>query len=128
MAKKANAAVIMIARRAVPEKAGDSSGVGVVSSGVGVLGGEVVGVAVGAIVGVAVGPAVGVGAGVDVGVGVGVGAGVGVGVAKPEPGVGTGLSTKSLAWSVSKPAGWRSREWPAATSWQGGNIMESLSP
>lgn len=121
MAKKANAAVIMIARRAVPEKAGDSSGVGVVSSGVGLLGGEAVGVAVGAIVGVAVGPAVGVG--VDGGVGVGVGAGVGVGVAKPEPGVGAGLSTKSLAWSVSKPAGWRSREWPAATSWQGGNIM-----
>ena len=124
MAKKANAAVIMIARRVTPGEAGDSSGVGVVSSGVGLLAGEAVGVAVGAIVGVAVGHAVGVGAGVDVGAGVGVGAGI----AKPEPGVGTELSTKSLAWSVSKPAGWRSREWPAATSWQGGSIMVSLSP
>jgi hypothetical protein len=81
-----------------------------VPSGVGLPVGVLIGVAVVVIVGVAVGIAVGVDVGVTVGVG------VGAGVAKPEPGVGFGLSTKSLAWSVSKPAGWRSREWPAATS------------
>lgn len=79
-------------------------------SGVGLLGGVLVGVVVVVIVGVAVGTVVGVSVGVIVGVG------VGAGVTKPEPGVGFGLSTKSLALSVSNPAGWRSREWPAATS------------
>ena len=110
MANRANAAVIRMARKTTPERAGDILGGGVVPSGVGLLGGVLVGVAVIVTVGVAVGTAVGVGIGVIVGVA------VGAGVAKPEPGVGFGLSTKSLAWSVSKPAGWRSREWPAAIS------------
>lgn len=68
---------------------------------------------VGVTVGVAVGVTIfslalvsgSVGAGVAVVVGALVGGKVGVGEAKPEPGVGVPLSTKSLAWSVSKPAG-----------------------
>lgn len=55
-----------MARNTTPERAGDSWGGGVVLSGVGPLGGEVVGVAVGVVVGVSVGPAVGVGVGEDV--------------------------------------------------------------
>ena len=129
---------------------GDGVGVGV-SVGVGVVvrvgeGGGVrvrvgvgigVGMGVGGGVRVKVGVGLGVGDGegvrvnvcvgvcVSVGVVVDVGDGVGISVAdgKLQPGEGVELSTKSLAWFVSSPGGWRSNEWPSGTSWQGGDIM-----
>ena len=85
-------------------------------NGVGVDAGTVVAV------GVDVGVGVGVGVGVDVVVGVGVGRG------SSRPGEGVALSIKSLAWFVSIPEGWRSRECPSGTSWQGGDITVVLSP
>ena len=88
-------------------------------------------VAVGVGIGVDVGKGVHVieGASVDVGVGEGVGEIVGISAAvdKPQPGEGLALSTKSLAWLVSSPAGWRSSEWPSGTSGQAGDIMELSS-
>ena len=67
---------------------------------------------VGVGVGKGVGVIEGVGAGVGVGDGDGDGDGVGISVAdgKLQPGEGVELSTKSLAWLVSSPAGWRSNE------------------
>lgn len=57
-----------------------------------------------------VGDGAGVGEGEGVGVSSGVGVGVGVGEGKPLPGEGNALSMKSLAWSVSQPAGCLSSE------------------
>jgi hypothetical protein len=70
----------------------------------------------------------GVGAGVGVGDGDGDGVGISVTDGKLQPGEGVELSTKSLAWLVSSPAGWRSNEWPSGTSGQGGDIMVLSSP
>jgi len=69
-----------------------------------------------------------VGVGVDVGVGVGVRVGVGVGRGDSRPGEGAALSIKSLAWFVSIPGGWRSRECPSDTSRQEGDMIAVLSP
>jgi len=69
---------------------------------------------VAAVAGVGVDNGVGVIEKVDAGVGAGDGDGDGVGVSvtdgKVQPGEGVELSTKSLAWLVSSPAGWRSNE------------------
>jgi hypothetical protein len=82
------------------------------------------------VVGVSVGKVVGVIEGVGAGGGVGDGDGDGISVTdgKLQPGEGVELSTKSLAWLVSSPAGWRSNEWPSGTSGQGGDIMVLSSP
>jgi hypothetical protein len=99
-----------------------------VSVGEGVMVGMGVGVEVG--IGVDVDRGIGVieGVGVDVGVGDGDGVGISAADGKPQPGEGVALSTKSLAWFVSSPAGWRSNECPSGTSRQGGDIMALSSP
>jgi hypothetical protein len=103
--------------RGVPDGVGAGAWVVVGLKGLLDLGvGDGVGVEVGAIV------EEGDGVGVDVGTVVGVGVGVGVGRGSSRPGEGVALSIKSLAWFVSIPEGWRSRECPSGTSWQGGDI------
>ena len=91
-----------------------------------------VGVEVGMGVDVGEGVVVDIGVGVDVGDGVGEGDGEVVGVSvvadRPQPGEGVALPIKSPARLVSRPAGWRSSEWPSGTSGQGGDITELSSP
>jgi hypothetical protein len=99
------------------------SGVGL-GCGLGVEIGVGLGVGLGDRVDVGLGSGLGVEMGVGFGVELGDGLGVGLGSRLPqsqtEPGDGWGLSTKSMAWSVSKPAEHLSKECPRGTVEQAG--------